>query len=254
MTHSDKKLPEEMSQTNQNDQAPNEDDLNESSDSPNSSDLSSEDNSILLRSYTSYSPADLTFDTNPMHRSKRCCLGCVRVISLALLIVGAFLLVNHSIVINKRNYRNPITGSSFAGYKRPPVLRGASPLGLATPEGSRMGLTDLFNFLIRRKLSSDTPKLSSQATSNSPTDWWKLYTTDCCRLRTNSSFGLSLSDCGADGTCRKYLDNWLVDFSQSFDQSNVTSKCCYQYRPIGTAKYTTYCSVSCLNTWRPINA
>lgn len=81
-----------------------------------------------------------------------------------------------------------------------------------------------------------------------PIDWWDKYSTNCCIMKNVSNIYRN-SDCSADGTCHRYLKNWLTDNNQNFYNSTWSNKCCYEYRPIGSKSYKIYCSYTCLNTF-----
>lgn len=82
-----------------------------------------------------------------------------------------------------------------------------------------------------------------------PINWWERYNDRCC-VYSNQTAIYGRSDCTADGTCYNYLESWLLDHNQTFYNSSWSNKCCYEYRPIGSKYYSTYCSYTCLNTAR----
>ena len=82
-----------------------------------------------------------------------------------------------------------------------------------------------------------------------PVDWWYEYNNNCCLVSNVSGiYGRTEADCKADGPCHTYLESWLTDYNQTFYNSSWSSKCCYEFRPVSSKNYSTFCSYTCLNT------
>ena len=77
--------------------------------------------------------------------------------------------------------------------------------------------------------------------------WWDQYNNRCCVDKgVGGIFGRS--DCTADGSCQDYLNSWLRGYKQSFHNSSLVGRCCYEFKIFGYKNYSTFCSYTCLNT------
>ena len=82
-----------------------------------------------------------------------------------------------------------------------------------------------------------------------PINWWNRYNNKCCLISNATGiYGRTTGDCTADGQCHDYLESWLLDHNQTFYNSTWSNRCCYEFRPIGSKHYKTFCSYTCLNT------
>lgn len=82
-------------------------------------------------------------------------------------------------------------------------------------------------------------------------DWLYEYNIKCCvESNLNKTFGHS--DCIVNPECYSFLDNWSHEtWNNQFNKSPLSSRCCYDIRPAGSTKaFDTYCSYTCLNTYR----
>lgn len=88
-------------------------------------------------------------------------------------------------------------------------------------------------------------------------NWWNTYVRHCCLARrferTVREQRMNSDYCLAHNNCRYYLSKWLQTYNQTFANSSSTEQCCYEYRTVGSKEYNTYCSFTCLNTFRVFN-